>query len=867
MYKTLIATFAAGLCVNAAELDNSAKTFLENNCYECHDEDVQKGNLDLSSLKFDLKDRKTFNKWVKVYDNVSHGDMPPKKKKQPEAAAKQVFLSTLETPLFEADAVAQEDEGRGRIRRLNREEFEATLSDLLGMKLDIAPMLPEDAKGDGFDTVGEALNVSSVQMQAYLEAIDAALDQATNLYEKPRREKYTLKHRESHYIMVVERRSNAYRVEDDGVVFFSPQKHSYQNTVLSQYVVPFDGKYKVSVTAKTVQSDKPEILKVRLGGNGHGEKDTVPKTLLGFVDVNPGEYQDFHFEERLTLGQYFRLYPAVLPYMRFNGKWALGQEHFKGPGIKVSQVVVEGPIIEEWPLKPHKVLWGDTPTKRIPKTKPNLSPNRQLDKKPTRVAKPRLTKVTAEKVTGNKFVYDPEKQKAGGELIYKDARTPKYRSTREFMPTNAKEDAAKLLSNFLPKAYRRAVSEEELAEVVGIVHGWMDQGVSFEEAMRTGYKVILTSPEFLFQKSAFSESASKITDLAFAERLAFFLWSSIPDKELLSLVESGEIRQPEVLQAQVERMLKDSRSKRFVDNFLGQWLDLRLLDFTSPDSKLYPEYDALLQWSMEKETVAFFNELLSKDLSVLNFIDSDFVMINERLAKHYDLPPVKGTNIRRVVLPEDSPRGGVIGMASVHKVTANGTTTSPVVRGVWMLERIMGIHPPPPPPGVPAIEPDIRGAVSVLDQLEKHRDNKKCASCHMLIDPPGVALECFDVIGGFRKDYRALKAEKAKLTIRYSPDGPPPIFYHKGQPVISANQMRDGRKFSNIEEFKQVLLEDPRSVAKNVTEKLVTYSTGSGVSFGDRKEIMSIVDRIEEKNFGLRTLIHEIVKSKIFERK
>lgn len=868
-------TFLTGLALffiqaGAAEFDGKSRVFLEKHCYECHDEDVQKGNLDLTKLKFDLEDKEVYKKWIKVFDNVLLGDMPPKKKKKPEETELKSFLSSIEKALQAAGEKGQASNGRTRVRRMNRQEFQATLEDIFGLRLDIAADLPEDAKGDGFDTVGAALNVSSVQMEAYMDALDKVLDKATALYEKPARKKYELSLLHSHGIMQEYRKSNAYAVTEEGPVFFAPQKHSYLNPLLDHYVIPYDGDYKVSVFAKSMNTDKPLTLKVRLGGPGHAELDSIPKTLLGYADVYPEKMQEFKYESPLRLGQQFRIYPALLPYMRFTGKWEGNQHKFKGPGILVHKVVVDGPVLQEWPPKSHQLLWGGVKTAAKEKAKANLDPNAQLDKAPTQTAKPRMTKVKKDKETGNQFVYDP-RQKAGGEKIYRRARMPKpYESTMDLVPDEPKADVKRLISRFVALAFRRETSVEETQAFIDLANFWLDEGASFEESMRAAYKAILTSPEFLYQKSAFEKpgnDGNQISDLALSERMSYFLWSSKPDRELLDLAKSGELRKKEVLFKQVERMLNDPKSERFLENFLGQWLDLRLMDFTSPDSKLYPEHDSVLQWSMEQEVYAFFRELLKNDLSVKNIIDSDFVTINDRLAKHYDLPPVKGTHMRKVTLPENSPRGGVLGMAAIHKVTANGTTTSPVVRGVWVLERIMGIHPPPPPPGVPAIEPDIRGAVSVLDQLHKHRSDKRCNSCHLLIDPPGVALENFDVIGKWRENYRALAEDKADDKIHYSPDGPPPIYYHKGKPVIASDSLKDGRQFTDINAFKKLLLEDPDKVARNVLEKLLTYSTGAGISFADRKEVMEIVADIKSKDYGFRTMIHEMVKSKIFQRK
>ncbi len=314
-------------------------------------------------------------------------------------------------------------------------------------------------------------------------------------------------------------------------------------------------------------------------------------------------------------------------------------------------------------------------------------------------------------------------------------------------------------------------------------------------------------------------------------------------------------------------MLQDPRAERFLESFLGQWLDLRLIDFTAPDSDLYPEFDALLKWSMIEETHRFFRELIAHDMSVLNIIDSDFAMLNDRLAKHYGVTGVEGSEIRRVSLPDDSPRGGVLTQASILKVTANGTTTSPVVRGKWVLERILGDPPDPPPPGVPAIEPDIRGAITVRDQLAAHRNVSSCASCHVKIDPPGVALESFDVIGGYRDHYRAIDPDRDMRRVRYVPDAPPPQRYKQGLPVECNDELVSGGSFEDIREFKRLLLADPDSIARNVASQLITYSTGAPVSFADRDEVEAIVSLTRDHQHGLRSLILEVITSPLFRKK
>jgi hypothetical protein len=311
----------------------------------------------------------------------------------------------------------------------------------------------------------------------------------------------------------------------------------------------------------------------------------------------------------------------------------------------------------------------------------------------------------------------------------------------------------------------------------------------------------------------------------------------------------------------VERLLNHPKAAAFTENFVGQWLGLRDIDFTEPSHILYPEFDDMLKVSMVREAELFFAEVLKHDLSLTNFVASDFTMLNGRLAKHYGIPGVDGWEFRKVPVPAESHRGGVLTMASVLKVTANGTSTSPVMRGAWVLERILGTPPPRPPENVAALEPDIRGATTIREQLAKHRKIASCASCHTKIDPPGFALENFDVIGGWRDNYRT-SGNGAVVMVdgRRMP-------YHKGKPVDPADVLPDGRKFKNIDELKQLLLTDKDQLARALTEKLVTYATGGAPAAADKPEFETIVGKCREKNYGLRTLVQEIVRSKVFQTK
>jgi hypothetical protein len=422
-------------------------------------------------------------------------------------------------------------------------------------------------------------------------------------------------------------------------------------------------------------------------------------------------------------------------------------------------------------------------------------------------------------------------------------------------------DARRLLAVFLPKAFRRPVTDEEVAEHLTLVTEQMQKGRRFDEALRAAYKMALCSPKFLFLQ----EKPGPLDDHALASRLSYGLWSTAPDDELTALAAQKKLHEPATLRAQTERMLASPKAKHFTQNFLGSWLNLRDIDFTQPDTKLYPEFEQYLQQSMVSETERFFDELLSRNLSVRNIVHSDFAMLNERLAEHYGIAGVKGEQIRKVSLTPGSRRGGFITQGAVLKVSANGTSTSPVVRGAYVLDRILGTPPDPPPKNVAAIEPDIRGATTIREQLDKHRNQQACAGCHAKLDPPGFALENFDVTGRWRTNYRAIP-DSAKDKVVSVP-GTDVRFYTQGRPVDPSFIMADGRPFKDVDEFKQLILAQPEQLTRCVTEKLITHFTGAQLQFADREVVEAIVHRAASSDYGLRTLLHEVIQSRVFTHK
>ncbi|MGE0607457.1 MAG: DUF1592 domain-containing protein, partial [Pirellulales bacterium] len=500
---------------------------------------------------------------------------------------------------------------------------------------------------------------------------------------------------------------------------------------------------------------------------------------------------------------------------------------FTGPGIACDFLDVEGPLHEIWPPNSHRLLFGELPLVEF-------KAEEHADVRPPR------RKVVRQEVGAASNRPDPE---------------PGIWTVASEQPL---ADADRLLASFLPKAFRRPVPDEVRHPYVAQVERRLQAGDCFEAAMRWACRAALCSPDFLYHL----EPAGPLDDYALASRLSYFFWNSLPDETLIRLADAGELRSPDVLRGQIDRLLQDPKSQRVIDDFLGQWLKLRQIAATDPDRKLYPEFSNYLQDSMLAESKAYFRELIEQNLDASHLIKSDFVMVNEKLATHYGIPGVSGPETRRVPLPGDCPRGGFLTQAAILKLTANGTTTSPVPRGAFVMAKLLGQPPDPPPPNIPAVEPDVRGATTIREQLDKHRNNTVCASCHAKMDPPGFALESFDVIGGFRTRYRSIG--EGDPAPRGAIDPFIGIGFKLGPAVDASGVLPDERSFSGIAELQQMLTADTRPLLKNLAQQMAIYGTGRELAFSDRGAITEIVEKTAQQGGGVRTLIYELVTSELF---
>jgi len=776
--------------------NTQVRPFFVRHCQECHGGAKPKGAFHLDQLSADFAGQASRERWAAVQEQIKAGTMP-KEKPRPPGKEVEALTRWVAEKMAAADVARRANQGRVVLRRLNRVEYENTVRDLLGVAVNLKEHLPKDGAADGFDNVGSALHTSSFLMEKYLEAADRALNVAIANGPRPTtlQKRYSLK--DQHYVK--SSTENVYRQLDDTVVCFCSSE--WRTVWISQFYPSFEadrGQYRFRISASGFQSDGKPVT-FRVGSSSRGERMSGKDGVVGYFDAPADQPTVFEFIESIEL----RKSISILPYglAGANTVNGVGADKWKGPGLAVQWVEVEGPLHDTWPPPGHRRIFGDLAQAPAP----------------------------------NASVYNRV----------------------EVVSKNPLADAETILRRFARRAFRRTVTDDDVQPLLTLVKSKLADKYTFEQAVRVGLLSVLLSPDFLFLQ----EKPGKLDDFALASRLAYFLWSTMPDEELLGLAEQKKLSQPDTLRQQVERLLKDPRAAAFTENFIGQWLGLRDIDATEPSRILYWEFDHMLKVSMIRETELFFDELLKNDLSLTNIIASDFSMLNGRLAKHYGIAGVAGSwDFRKVVLPRDSHRGGVMTMGSVLKVTADGTNTTPVKRGAWVLDRLLGKPPPEPPPDVPSLPPDRRGATTIREQLAKHRQGS-CAACHAKFDFAGFALESFDVIGSWRENYRTTGSGKEVIV-----DGRR-MPYRMGLKVDPSDVMPDGRRFQNSDELKQLLLKDKDQIARSLTAKLLTYATGGAPESAEKPEIEAIVRKIRDKNFGLRTLLHEIVQSKPFQHK
>lgn len=835
---------AALLAVAATHADEPViVAFLDRHCTVCHDDSKAEGELNLLELAFAPEESGNRAKWIRIHDRIESGEMPPPGKRHELSEEERFgFVALIGGVLEEADRAAILSEGRGPARRLTRFEYEHRLRDLLALPgLDVRDKLPEDRDSHGFTRIAKQLDVSRVQLEGWLDAAAAALHEAVAGGLAPIPSKTwrftgtdlfpalgTFGEREA---MFFAREGRMVPIDGADFKAMTPEERRdpslemalFRSATWPYYGYPrgfraeHDGEYRVRLSGRAVRQLADFRLVPAHGPQAMGFRARQPsgpdvsgdvRETGGWIDLQP-EARVFETTVRLKKGETFEYSPLGLPvpFIRTDGGFFYDfppmppEGH---PGIAIQWMEVEGPLAPEaWPPASRRVLFGELPITAAP---------------------------------------------PGSDLAI------------EVPVEDAEAEAERLLRAFLGRAAAGPVPEESVAVYHRLVRVRLAAGESFAGAMLKGYEAILCSGHFLILPEPREKDARHD---AVAARLSHFLWSTAPDAPLRELAAAGRLRDPAVLRREVDRLVADERFGRFVADFTDQWLNLRQLRRDQPDDRLYPEYrvDEYLVASMERETRAFFAAMVRENLPATALVSAGFAYVNDRLARHYGLPRVEGSAMRRVGLPEWSPYGGILTQASVLKVTSNGTTTSPVTRGVWVLERLLGEAPPPPPKSVPAIEPDIRGATTIREILAKHTEAKSCAACHARFDPLGFALENFDVMGAWRDRYRGMeKGEKVTGIDRAGH----PYAYYVGPAVEPAGTLRSGESFEDVRGLREILAGRPRALARSLLGHLALYATGTPLRFSERAEAEAILDRTAADGYRVGDLLRELVASGVF---
>ena len=786
IFSFVILIFLAVQMVVAEEL---VKGFFQQHCVDCHGPEKQKGKLRLDTLG--SPNAENLETWELILEVLDAGEMPPKKKPQPKPDEVKLVMAKIKKH------VAALEPEVPALRRMSRFEYQNTIQDLLGVDVNVAEVLPEDGRVDGFDNVAGGLSISSVLMERYLEAANMAFDDVIRRIEPlPAETRRAVLMEDKSNLGSVKKKNGGVLEHQGAFVDFTP---GWPPARVDQCHPIEPGFYKCRVAVFPYQPSERTIAVAIFVGEMFG---TGKRRFIGNFDATgtPKEPKIIEFNSWFNPGETIHVLARIFPdHVTWRDK------HEPRPGVGILWAETHGPVDQSFPSEPQKQLFGDTDSQTmVPKENFYL------------------------------------RHRRGVRLHHVESSEPAV-------------DVKRIIRDFVPKAFRRPVSEEEIEPYLNLALDRLEKGRTFEQAVRAGVCAVLCAPQFLVLNRQ-----EIVDDYEMASRLSYFLWSTMPDSELLDLAAKRQLKKPDVLRKQVQRMVKDPKAERFVSHFTDLWLDLDEIEFTTPSKKLYPEYDELLLHAMLGETRSFFRHVLEDNLDVIHFLDSDFTFLNERLAKHYEIEGVKGhETLRKVYLPEGNVRGGLLSHASIMKVTANGTTTSPILRGVWVQDKILGRPPQPPPAGVPAVEPDIRGATSIRDQLSKHRENEACARCHTKIDPPGFALEVFDPIGGERKRYRTLgKGDPAGHKLSY----------RLGLDVDAAGEMPGGSKFEDYIGFRNFLVNHKEQFIRGLARRLLIYGSGRPVSAKDQKTLDSIVSKASRSGNGFRTMIEEVVLSELFQK-
>lgn len=788
-----LAFVAASLRPHFATAQDSAeltfvKQFVTKHCNECHGIEKPKGEVSFAAVKDRQSIAQQRKLWVNVRTAIERGNMPPEDRPQPEKPERQKFLDSLDAVFKQIDREAKPDPGRVTMRRLNRTEYNNTVRDLTGIDFDPTEDFPSDDVGHGFDNIGDVLTLSPVLLERYVGAAESIMARAImpNPPKPPNRGVGTQYTEPASANVPMKGGFRVVSGKPDG----SPVD---TGPIFTRYKVPSDGQY---------------IAQTQLFIETTGTKPVYAAILAGCDKAAKGAATD--------------------------------EEAAKLSGAAVKSL---NPFII---LKTFEIAAREAKSAQVLKV--DIPADIGLDKLAIALVKSEAGEPEA--TMHVKYI------SLEGPL---DTRPASHRRLLAHSPDKTgAERTREVLTRFVTRAYRRTATDDEISRLMAFAAAQEAAGASWEAAMQTTLQAVLVSPKFLFRVELDSNpnapEARPLNEFHLASRLSYFLWCSMPDDELLELARSGQLSSK--LDEQVARMLKDPRANTLIDNFAMQWLQLKRLQLSAPDKQLFPAFNEPLRDAMTQETRLFLKEVLLNDHSLLDLIDGKFSFLNETLARHYRIAdtqgtrqgqkptrpggqPIRGREFVRVDF-EDGERGGLLTQASILTVTSNPTRTSPVKRGKWVLEQLLGAPPPAPPPNVPELEAQKEKLTGSLRQrMEQHRKNPACANCHEKMDALGFAFENFDGVGGFR-----LK------------DG--------DFDIDPAGTLPSGQSFKGPAELKSILKQDHEPFTRCLTEKLMIYALGRGIEFYDRPVVERVVKVVGEKDHKFVALVTEIVKSEPF---
>ena len=815
--------------------------FVENYCLECHDDLVSKGDRDFLPFLDNPGGVDQLIAVEEILDQLNLGEMPPKKKRvaQPEDEERRKVVDELTRYLLTLEGASVPDDTP--LRRLTRYEYKNTIEELLGIDPDIndaTASFPEDQKHHGFATVGQSQVISEHQLGLYLDAARSYLDQVL-VFGKEKPETRTWKIPPSDFTTSttggtqVSYRALALDGSYVDIAHGEPADRRPNAPKSLLPGLPDAGVYRIRVRAAGMgrldHGYDPEILNVdtsqpiKLGvwfattRNSLEKTTTRGRNLVEVITLKDGEPDVFGTKAWMPKG--------AVPF--FN--WINGSGAAKGPLTRIVRT-----------YHPNADRLSPTEVDAMRETG-------------TAIADEEVEAHNASLVTVASVYRGPRLRlfdiEIEGPLI--EAWPPANHAALVGPTTNAKEvDVAGSMTRLAKRAFRRPVTEQEIAHHIAFVYQSIAEGDSYDEALKSGFSSLLVSPHFLYLDEGDPEQRENLSPYQLASRLSYFLWSAMPDEELMRAAAEGNLVSYQDILTQVERMLDDPKAEAFARNFTDGWLRLDKLGTMPPGPKQFPNYlRRRLEDAMRTETQMLVRHVLGENRPITDFLDADYTFLNDNLAEHYGIPGVEGESFREVSLPAESRRRGLTGHASVLTASANGVETSPVVRGIWVLESILGTPPPPPPPDVPPIEPDTRGTTTIRDQLEKHREVAACADCHAKIDPWGFALEPYGPIGGLRTHYP--RADNRG----------------KGPEIDPSATLPSGQEIADEQQLRMALVDRKDQVLRNLIRQLLTYGTGREPQLVDHAEIQKIEELVKRRGYGMRDLVTLVAASKSFRRR